>query len=68
MTAVYSSHTGFNQTIWAYLSNQLMAEVYPQVNTIPQQQFDATDKQINGVEYELFGLTEEEIEIVEERE
>jgi hypothetical protein len=34
--------------------------------TIIQRQIDATDKQINQLVYQLYGLTEEEIRIVEE--
>lgn len=30
-----------------------------------QRQIDATDKEIDGLVYELYGLTEEEIQIVE---
>jgi type II restriction/modification system DNA methylase subunit YeeA len=33
--------------------------------TILQRQIDATDKQIDNLVYELYGLTEEEIKIVE---
>ena len=35
--------------------------------TILQQQIDATDEQIDALVYELYGLTEEEIEVVEGR-
>ena len=31
-----------------------------------QRQIEATDRQIDGLVYELYGLTEEEIKIVEE--
>lgn len=34
--------------------------------TLLQRQIDATDKQIEQLVYELYGLTEEEIRIVEE--
>lgn len=32
-----------------------------------QRQIDGTDKEIDALVYELYGLTEEEIKIVEER-
>jgi hypothetical protein len=35
--------------------------------TVIQRQIDATDRQIDRLMYELYGLTEEEIKIVEER-
>ena len=38
----------------------------PQEKTALQRQIDATDKQIDQLVYELYGLTEEEIKIVEE--
>jgi hypothetical protein len=31
-----------------------------------QRQIDATDRQIDGLVYELYGLTDDEIKIVEE--
>jgi type I restriction-modification system DNA methylase subunit len=37
----------------------------PQDKTMLQQQIDVTDRQIDGLVYELYGLTEEEIKIVE---
>ncbi len=37
----------------------------PRDKTIIQQQIDATDHQINRLVYELYGLTEEEIKMVE---
>jgi len=36
------------------------------VHTVLQTQIDATDRQIDQLVYELYGLTEEEIRIVEE--
>jgi hypothetical protein len=36
-----------------------------QERTVIQRQIDATDKQIDALVYELYGLTEEEITIVE---
>ena len=38
----------------------------PQEKTALQRQIDATDKQIDNLVYELYGLTEEEIKIVEQ--
>ena len=41
------------------------AEANPQVKTMLQRQIDATDQQIDALVYELYGLTDEEIGIVE---
>ena len=41
------------------------AEHNPQVKTMLQRQIDATDKQIDRLVYGLYGLTEEEVAIVE---
>ncbi len=38
----------------------------PQVRTILQRQIDTTDKQIDALVYGLYGLTDEEIAIVED--
>jgi hypothetical protein len=35
-------------------------------NSLLQRQIDATDRQIDKLVYELYGLTEEEIKIVED--
>lgn len=43
------------------------AEANPQVKTVLQRQIDATDRQIDALVYELYGLSEEEIAIVEGR-
>ena len=40
------------------------AEANPQVKTMLQRQIDATDGQIDGLVYELYGLTDDEIAIV----
>ncbi len=37
----------------------------PQERTMLQRQIDATDKQIDQLVYQLYGLTEEEIRIIE---
>jgi hypothetical protein len=37
----------------------------PQMKTMLQRQIDATDGQIDRLVYELYGLTEEEIQIIE---
>lgn len=42
------------------------AERNPQVKTMLQRQIDAADRQIDALVYELYGLTGEEIEIVEQ--
>ncbi len=49
------------------LHQRLAAEANPQVRTILQRQIDATDRQIDALVYALYGLTEEEIAIVEGR-
>jgi len=41
------------------------AEANPQMKTMLQRQIDATDKQIDALVYGLYGLTQEEIAIVE---
>jgi len=41
------------------------AEQVPHVKTALQRQIEATDRQIDALGYELYGLTEEEIGIVE---
>ena len=38
----------------------------PQTKTVLQRQIDTTDQQIDQLVYELYGLTEKEIKIVEE--
>jgi hypothetical protein len=45
----------------------LAAESVPQTRTVLQRQIEATDRQIDLLVYELYGLTEEEIKIVEGR-
>lgn len=49
------------------LHKQLAAAKIPDAKTRIQRQIDATDKQIDQLIYALYGLTEEEIKIVEER-
>ena len=48
------------------LHKQLAAAKTSYEKTAIQRQIDATDKQIDQLVYELYGLTEEEIKIVEE--
>lgn len=38
----------------------------PDAKDVPQRQIDATDKEIDPLVYELYGLTDEEIRVVEE--
>lgn len=45
--------------------NHLAVEPNPQVRTILQRQIDATDRQIDALVYALYGLTDEEIAIIE---
>lgn len=47
------------------LHNQLAAAKIPQAKTMLQRQIEATDKQIDGLVYALYGLGEDEIRIVE---
>ncbi|MBI5756411.1 MAG: N-6 DNA methylase [Nitrospirae bacterium] len=47
------------------MHNRLKTAKTPDDKTHLQRQIDATDKQIDGLVYELYGLTEEEIRIVE---
>ncbi|MBM3188246.1 MAG: hypothetical protein FJZ90_05930 [Chloroflexi bacterium] len=49
------------------LHKRLSAAQLPQERTMLQRQIEATDKQIDRLVYELYGLTEEEIAIVEGR-
>ena len=49
------------------LHKRLAAEQTPHVKTVLQRQIEATDRQIDQLVYELYGLTEEEIGVVEGR-
>jgi len=48
------------------LQKQLPEAKLPQTKTVLQRQIEATDRQIDDLVYELYGLTDEEIKIVEE--
>ena len=48
------------------LHKQLPAAKTGQDKTAIQRQIDATDREIDRLVYELYGLTEDEIKIVEE--
>ena len=48
------------------LHKRLAAEQVPHVKTALQRQIDATDRHIDARVYELYGLTVEEVKIVEE--
>lgn len=48
------------------LHKQLAAAKTPQEQTVLKRQIGATDRQIDQLVYELYGLTDEEIRIVEE--
>jgi hypothetical protein len=48
------------------LHKQLAAAKAPHDKTVLQAQIDATDRQLDRLVYDLYGLTEEEIRIVEE--
>lgn len=47
------------------LHKQLHAAKLPQAQTILKRQIEATDRQVDRLVYALYGLTEEEIEIIE---
>ena len=49
------------------LHKRVAAEQMPHVKTVLQRQIEATDRQIDLLVYELYGLTEEEIGVVESR-
>ncbi|MBN2515213.1 MAG: hypothetical protein JXC33_04180, partial [Deltaproteobacteria bacterium] len=48
------------------LNKRLAAATMPQEKTVIQRRIETTDRQIDQLVYELYGLTEEEIRIVEE--
>jgi hypothetical protein len=48
------------------LHKQLTAAKIPDEKTRLQRQIDTTDHQINQLVYDLYGLTEREVQIVEE--
>jgi len=47
------------------LHQKLAAATVPADKQLYQRQIEATDRQINALVYELYGLAEEEIEVVE---
>jgi len=49
------------------LNRRLAAERNPQTKVVLQRQIEATDRQIDGLVYGLYGLTGEEVGIVERR-
>jgi hypothetical protein len=49
------------------LHRQLAAANVPQTQTILKRQIEATDQHIDRLVYDLYGLTDEEIKIVEGR-
>jgi hypothetical protein len=51
--------------VWRTCS--LSAVTIPADKTLYERQIEATDRQIDGLVYELYGLTEEEIAMVEEQ-
>jgi len=63
-----ASHDQMVQLVDGMLSlhKQLAAAKTAHDKTVLQRQIDATDRQIDQVVYELYGLTDEEIKIVEE--
>lgn len=48
-----------------HLHEKLAAATIPTDRGLYQRRIEATDEQIDGLVYELYGLTEEEIAIVE---
>jgi hypothetical protein len=49
------------------LHQKLAAAAIPADKQLYQRQIEATDRQIDALVYELYGLTDEEVEIVEGR-
>jgi hypothetical protein len=49
------------------LHKRVAAEQVPHVKTMLQRQIEATDRQIDALVYELYGLTEDEVAVVEGR-
>lgn len=47
------------------LHKRLAAEQVPHVRAALERQIEATDRQIDALVYELYGLTDEEIAVVE---
>jgi len=47
------------------LHKKLAAEGAPHVKTVLQRQIEATDREIDRLVYELYGLTDDEIAVVE---
>jgi hypothetical protein len=47
------------------LHKELAKTTIPQTKTVLQRQIETTDRQIDRLVYELYGLSEEEIEIIE---
>ena len=47
------------------LHKKLAAEQAPHVKTVLQRQIEATDREIDRLVYELYGLNDEEIAVVE---
>ena len=49
------------------LHQRVAAEQVPHTKTLLQRQIEATDRQIDALVYELYGLTEAEVALVEGR-
>ena len=47
------------------LHKKLAAEQAPYVKTVLERQIESTDREIDRLVYELYGLTDEEIAVVE---
>jgi predicted nucleic acid-binding Zn-ribbon protein len=60
-----ASRRAFPRRAWQREDKQLAAAKTPQEQTMLQRQIDATDRQIDRLVYELYGLTDAEIKIVE---
>jgi hypothetical protein len=59
--------TGVGQVCLTYASHKRLPEAKTDHDkTVIQRQIAATDREIDRLVYELYGLTEEEIKIVEE--
>jgi len=64
-SATFAKSLGELSSFIAQLNTKIRASKNPDERRILQQQIDATDREIDRLVYDLYGLTEEEIAIVE---
>jgi hypothetical protein len=62
----FHSIRGTRRTVPSYGHAKLAAAAIPADKALYQRQIDATDRQIDALVYALYGLTEEEIGVVEQ--